>query len=103
MGIITSVALSTTFGWIFLVSLTSIVTDIPYLLDPANDAGGYAVAQALYTAFDRRYGSGVGGLVCVGIVAVGIFFAGAMCIASNSRFVTLSIKMSTAFQSSMNY
>uniref|UniRef100_A0ACD5XFY4 Uncharacterized protein n=1 Tax=Avena sativa TaxID=4498 RepID=A0ACD5XFY4_AVESA len=86
MGIITSVALSTTFGWIFLVALTSIVTDIPYLLDPANDAGGYAVAQALYTAFDRRYGSGVGGLVCVAMVAVGIFFAGAMCIASNSRF-----------------
>lgn len=85
MGIISSVALSTTFGWIFLVALTSIVTDIPYLLSPDNDAGGYAVAQALYDAFDRRYGSGVGGLVCVGVVAVGIFFAGAMCIASNSR------------------
>ncbi|XP_020168045.1 amino-acid permease BAT1 homolog [Aegilops tauschii subsp. strangulata] len=85
MGIISSVALSTTFGWIFLVALTSIVTDIPYLLSPDNDAGGYAVAQALYAAFDRRYGSGVGGLVCVGVVAVGVFFAGAMCIASNSR------------------
>ncbi|KAM3335733.1 hypothetical protein ACQJBY_029940 [Aegilops geniculata] len=46
MGIISSVALSTTFGWIFLVALTSIVTDIPYLLSPDNDAGGYAVAQA---------------------------------------------------------
>uniref|UniRef100_A0A8R7TUJ6 Amino-acid permease BAT1-like protein n=1 Tax=Triticum urartu TaxID=4572 RepID=A0A8R7TUJ6_TRIUA len=66
MGIISSVALSTTFGWIFLVALTSIVTDIPYLLSPDNDAGGYAVAQALYDAFDRRYGRGAGGLVCVG-------------------------------------
>ncbi|KQK03895.1 amino-acid permease BAT1 homolog [Brachypodium distachyon] len=85
IGIITSVALSTMFGWIFLVALTSIVTDIPYLLSPDNDAGGYAVAQALYTSFDKRYGSGVGGLVCVGIVAVGIFLAGVACIASNSR------------------
>uniref|UniRef100_M8CZR3 Putative amino-acid permease n=1 Tax=Aegilops tauschii TaxID=37682 RepID=M8CZR3_AEGTA len=56
IGIITSVALSTVFGWIFLVALTSIVTNIPYLLDPGNDAAGYAVAQALYTAFHRRMG-----------------------------------------------
>jgi len=27
------------------------VTDIPSLLDPTNDAGGNAIAQALYTTF----------------------------------------------------
>lgn len=86
IGIIMSVALSTVFGWIFLVALTSIVMNIPYLLAPGNDAAGYAVAQALYTAFHRRYGSGVGGLVCIGIVAFGIFLAGVACVASNSRF-----------------
>jgi len=64
MGILTSVALSSVLGWIYLVALTSLVTDIPSLLDPGNDAGGYAVAQALYTAFHRRFGTGVGGLVC---------------------------------------
>nr|CAB3475408.1 unnamed protein product [Digitaria exilis] len=77
MGLITAVGLSSLFGWIFLVALTSIMTDIPYLLDPGNDSGGYAVAQALYDAFHQRYGSGVGGLfhlgnygVVVGWVAV---------------------------------
>ncbi|XBI68501.1 hypothetical protein VPH35_047697 [Triticum aestivum] len=85
IGIITSVALSTVFGWIFLVALTSIMTNIPYLLDPRNDAAGYAAAQALYTAFHQRYGSGVGGLVCIGIVAFGIFLAGVACVTSNSR------------------
>ncbi|CAO2167695.1 unnamed protein product [Urochloa humidicola] len=85
MGIITSVALSSVFGWIYVVALTSMVTDIPYLLDPGNDAAGYAVAQALYDAFHRRYGTGVGGLVCLGIIAIATFLCGCACITSNSR------------------
>lgn len=85
IGIITSVALSTMFGWIYLVALTSVMTDIPYLLSPGNDAGGYAIAQALYTTFHQRYGSGVGGVVCLGVVAVAIFLCGAACVTSNSR------------------
>nr|CAB3475404.1 unnamed protein product [Digitaria exilis] len=55
MGIITSVALSTLFGWVYVVALTSVVTDIPYLLDANNNAGGNAIAQALYDTFHRRY------------------------------------------------
>ena len=85
MGILTSVALSSVLGWIYLVALTSLVTDIPSLLDPGNDAGGYAVAQVLYTAFNRRFGTGVGGLVCLGIVAIATFLCGCACITSNSR------------------
>ncbi|KAF8646978.1 hypothetical protein HU200_065491 [Digitaria exilis] len=86
MGIITSVALSSVFGWVYLVALTSLVTDdIPYLLDPGNDAGGYAVAQALYDAFHGRFGTGVGGLVCLGLVAGATFLCGCACITSNSR------------------
>ncbi|GJN16761.1 hypothetical protein PR202_gb03782 [Eleusine coracana subsp. coracana] len=85
VGIVTSVALSSVFGWIYLVALTSIVTDIPYLLNPSNDAGGNAIAQALYTAFHRRYGSGVGGVVCLGVIAVAIFLCGTACLTSNSR------------------
>ena len=85
-GLVTAVALSSAFGWIFLVALTSLMTeDIPSLLDPGNDAGGYAVAQALYTAFHRRFGTGVGGLVCLGIVAIATFLCGCACITSNSR------------------
>ena len=85
MGILTSVALSSVLGWIYLVALTSLLTDIPSLLDPGNDAGGYAVAQVLYTAFNRRFGTGVGGLVCLGIVAIATFLCGCACITSNSR------------------
>nr|CAB3479414.1 unnamed protein product [Digitaria exilis] len=59
MGLITAVGLSSVFGWIFLVALTSIMTDIPYLLDPGNDSGGYAVAQALYDAFHQSVGAWV--------------------------------------------
>uniref|UniRef100_A0A0D9YJX8 Amino acid permease n=1 Tax=Oryza glumipatula TaxID=40148 RepID=A0A0D9YJX8_9ORYZ len=85
IGIITSVLFATVFGWIYLLALTSVVTDIPYLLSPSNDAGGYAIAQALYTAFHRRYGSGVGGIVCLGAVAVAVFLCGIACVTSNSR------------------
>uniref|UniRef100_A0A0E0CCV9 Amino acid permease/ SLC12A domain-containing protein n=1 Tax=Oryza meridionalis TaxID=40149 RepID=A0A0E0CCV9_9ORYZ len=85
IGIITSVALSTMFGWIYLIALTSIMTDIPYLLNPSNDAGGYAIAQALYTSFHRRYGTGTGALACLGVIAVAIFLCGSACITSNSR------------------
>ncbi|KAG8053965.1 hypothetical protein GUJ93_ZPchr0001g31574 [Zizania palustris] len=83
-GIITSVVLATVFGWIYLLALTSVVTDIPYLLSPGNDAGGYAIAQALYTAFHRRYGSGVGGIACMGVVP-DIFLRGVASVTSNSR------------------
>jgi amino acid transporter len=91
MGIVSSVALSGIFGWIYLLALTSVVTDIPYLLDTSNDAGGYAVAQALYTTFHRRYGTGVGGIVCLGIIAVAVFLCGTACVTSNSRCVQVQL------------
>ncbi|KAL6853903.1 hypothetical protein ACP4OV_019932 [Aristida adscensionis] len=87
MGIVTSVALSSVIGWVYLVSLTSVsvVTDIPSLLDPSNDAGGNAIAQALYTTFHARFGSGVGAILCLGAMAVAIFFCGTASVTSNSR------------------
>jgi amino acid transporter len=85
MGIVYSVALSSLFGWIYLLALTSVVTDIPYLLDTGNDAGGYAIAQALYATFHRRYGTGAGGIACLVIIAVAVFLCGTACVTSNSR------------------
>lgn len=61
------------------------MTDIPYLLSSDNDAGGYAIAEVFYLAFKDRYGSGVGGIICLGIVAVAIFFCGMSSVTSNSR------------------
>ena len=54
-------------------------------LDPGNDAGGYAVAQLFYQVFKDRYGSGTGGILCLGIIAVAVVLCGAGCILSNSR------------------
>ncbi|KAG0540963.1 hypothetical protein BDA96_03G454800 [Sorghum bicolor] len=85
IGIVTSVALASMFGWIYLVALTSLMTDIPYLLSPSNDAGGYAVAQALYTAFHGRYGSGAGAVACLAVIAVAVFLCGIACVTTNSR------------------
>ncbi|PUZ53042.1 hypothetical protein GQ55_5G021400 [Panicum hallii var. hallii] len=85
MGIVVSVALSSVFGWVYLVSLTSIVTNIPALLDPSNDAGGNAIAQALHAAFRTRFGSGAGGIVCLAAMAVAIFLCGTASVTSNSR------------------
>uniref|UniRef100_M8CPF1 Putative amino-acid permease n=1 Tax=Aegilops tauschii TaxID=37682 RepID=M8CPF1_AEGTA len=85
IGIISAVALSSIFGWIYLVALTSVVTDIPYLLSPDNDAGGNAIAQALYTTFRVRYGSGIGAVACLGVIAVAMFLCGIGSITSNSR------------------
>ncbi|CAL5012298.1 unnamed protein product [Urochloa decumbens] len=85
MGIVVSVALSSVFGWVYVVALTSAVTNIPYLLDLGNDAGGNALAQALYGAFRLRFGSGAGGIVCLAAMAVAIFLCGVASVASSSR------------------
>ncbi|CAL4998206.1 unnamed protein product [Urochloa decumbens] len=85
IGIVSSVALASMFGWIYLVALTSLMTDIPYLLSPSNDAGGYAVAQALYTNFHRRYDNSAGALACLGVIAFAVFLCGIACVTTNSR------------------
>jgi hypothetical protein len=54
-------------------------------LSEDNDAGGYAIAEIFYLAFKRRYGSGVGGIIFLGVVAVAIFFCGMSSVTSNSR------------------
>lgn len=61
------------------------MTDISSLLDENNDAGGYAIAEIFYQVFKSRYGNGVGGIICLGVVAVAIFFCGMSSVTSNSR------------------
>lgn len=76
-------------GWGYILGITFAVTNIPYLLDENNDAGGYAIAEVFYLAFKSRYGSGVGGIICLGVVAVAIFFCGMSSVTSNSRYASL--------------
>ncbi|XVE75246.1 hypothetical protein DITRI_Ditri12bG0080300 [Diplodiscus trichospermus] len=84
-GIISSIGISIIFGWVYLLGITFAVTNIPFLLSKDNDAGGYAIAEIFYIAFKNRYGNGVGGIICLGVVAIAIFFCGMSSITSNSR------------------
>lgn len=85
IGIISSIGISIVFGWGYLVGITFAVTNITYLLSDENDAAGYAIAEIFYLAFKSRFGSGVGGIICLGVVAVAIFFCGMSSVTSNSR------------------
>ncbi|KAL2324144.1 hypothetical protein Fmac_023202 [Flemingia macrophylla] len=84
-GIISAVGISIVVGWGYILGITFAVTDIPYLLSENNDAGGYAIAEVFYQAFKKRYGHGTGGIICLLIVAVAIFFCGMSSVTSNSR------------------
>ncbi|XP_021592685.1 amino-acid permease BAT1 isoform X2 [Manihot esculenta] len=84
-GIISAIGISVIFGWFYILGITFAVTNIPYLLSEDNDAGGYAIAEIFYQAFKNRYGSGAGGIVCLGVVAIAIFFCGMSSVTSNSR------------------
>ncbi|XP_022150570.1 amino-acid permease BAT1 homolog [Momordica charantia] len=84
-GIISSIGISIVVGWCYILGITFAVTSIPNLLDENNDAGGYAIAEIFYQAFKSRYGSGVGGIICLGVVAIAIFFCGMSSVTSNSR------------------
>ncbi|MED6221197.1 Mitochondrial branched-chain amino acid (BCAA) aminotransferase [Stylosanthes scabra] len=84
-GIISAVGISIVLGFCYILGITFAVTDIPYLLSEDNDAGGYAIAQIFYMAFKNRYGHAIGGIICLIIVAVAIFFCGMSSVTSNSR------------------
>ncbi|KAL9665290.1 hypothetical protein QQ045_020705 [Rhodiola kirilowii] len=84
-GIISSIGISIIVGWGYILGITFAVTDISYLLSADNDAGGYAIAEIFYLVFKNRYGSGVGGIICLGVVAVAVFFCGMSSVTSNSR------------------
>nr|GMD72404.1 amino-acid permease BAT1 homolog [Ipomoea batatas] len=84
-GIISAIGISLLAGWCYLLGISFAITDIPHLVDLNNDAGGYAIAQIFYDAFKSRYGSGTGAIVCLGIIAVAIYFCGMSSLTSNSR------------------
>ncbi|KAJ3694091.1 hypothetical protein LUZ60_009571 [Juncus effusus] len=85
IGIIASLGLAFVTGWAYLIAVTFAITDISYLLDVNNDAGGYAIAEIFYLVFKNRYGSGTGGIICLGFVAVPLYLAGLTLMTSNSR------------------
>ncbi|XP_016486090.2 amino-acid permease BAT1 homolog [Nicotiana tabacum] len=84
-GIVGAIGISLLVGWAYILGITFAVADIPHLLNKNNDTGGYAIAQIFYDAFKNRFGSGVGGILCLGVIAVAVFFCGMSSLTSNSR------------------
>ncbi|CAK9273508.1 unnamed protein product [Sphagnum jensenii] len=86
-GILSAIGISILVGWGYILGLTFVVIDLTHLLDPTNESGGYAIAQVFYEVFNGRYGTGTGGIVCLGIPAFAVFFCGMSSVTSNSRMV----------------
>ncbi|KAG0581342.1 hypothetical protein KC19_4G243800 [Ceratodon purpureus] len=84
-GILAAIIVSIVLGYAYIMGITFAVMDPDMLLDPANDAGGYAIGQLFYQVFKDRYGTGTGGIFCMGIVAVAVYLCCMSCITSNSR------------------
>ncbi|KAJ3694360.1 hypothetical protein LUZ60_009840 [Juncus effusus] len=87
IGIVTSVSLTIVVGWAYVVGISYAVTDIPSLLDVTNDAGGYGIAQIFYGVFKNRYGSGIGGIICLCVVVGAVYLSAVATVTSNSRIV----------------
>ncbi|MCO5593577.1 hypothetical protein L7F22_047592 [Adiantum nelumboides] len=85
--IISSLAISIVVGWGYLLGITFAVTDLDHIIDPGNDANGNAIAQVFYDAFKNRFGSGIGGIFCLGVVALAVFFSGMGAITATSRII----------------
>ncbi|KAL9691673.1 hypothetical protein QQ045_012098 [Rhodiola kirilowii] len=79
-GIISSIGISILVGCGYIVGITFGVTN-------HNNSGGYAIAEIFYLAFKNRVGSGTGGIVCLCIPDVAVFFCGmsSQSLTSNSR------------------
>ncbi|CAM6127845.1 unnamed protein product [Calypogeia fissa] len=86
-GLISGVVMGTIFGFAFMLGIIFATGDPQHVLDPNNDAQGYAIGQVFYDAFYSRYGSGVGGIVCLGVVAIGLWLCGMSAVTTNSRMV----------------
>jgi len=88
MEIVVSVALSSVFGWIYLVALTIHGDRHPVAPGPYQRRRRNAIAKALYTTFRQRFGGGGdggGGVLCLAAMAVAIFLCGTASVTSNSR------------------
>lgn len=84
-GIISAIGISIVVGFAYLLGISFAVTDISQILNPNNNSGGYAIAEVFYLAFKNRYGNGIGGIFCLCIVSVAVFFCGLSLVTSNSR------------------
>ena len=100
-GILSSIIIAIVVGYAYVLGLSFVVIDPAMLLDSANDAGGYAVAQLFYQVFRDRYGNGTGGVLCLGVIAGAVFLCGVSCVISNSRLASSMIRNSSCWQTEL--
>nr|CAB3462980.1 unnamed protein product [Digitaria exilis] len=73
IGIISAIGISLVVGWGYILGITFAVKDIPYLLSPDNDAGGYAIAEVFYLTFKSRVL--VGWIAVLWVVTITVLFS----------------------------
>jgi hypothetical protein len=53
-GILSAIIATLVLGYAYIMGITFVVMDPDMLLDPGNDAGGYAIGQLFYQVFKDR-------------------------------------------------
>ncbi|CAL5228608.1 g11771 [Coccomyxa viridis] len=86
LGIVLAVGCSSIAGLLYVLALMFSVQDPGNLL--TGNANGYVGGQIYFDAFNARFGSGIGGIIALGVPTVAAFCCGAMSVASNSRQAT---------------
>ncbi|KAK8967398.1 hypothetical protein KSP40_PGU007228 [Platanthera guangdongensis] len=87
-SMLSSIALATTFGWAYVLSLTFSIQNFEYLYDVNNETGGaYVPAQILYDAFHGRFQNSTGAIIFLIIIWGSFFFGGLSGTASAARVV----------------
>ncbi|XP_059455711.1 amino-acid permease BAT1 homolog [Corylus avellana] len=88
LAILSSIGITSAFGWAYLLALTFSIQDPAYLYDPNNEtAGAFVPAQIIYDAFYRRYHSGTGAIIFLCIIWGAFFFCGLSNLTSAARVV----------------
>lgn len=92
-GIILSVFFTCIMGLLYVLALVFSIQNPADLFTgnpntaPYGNANGYITGQIYYDAFYARFGSGVGGIIAMGIPLIGNFCAASNSVASNSRML----------------
>ncbi|BDA41316.1 Amino-acid permease BAT1 [Coccomyxa sp. Obi] len=84
-GIMWSIVVTAVLGFGYLVVLLFCIQDPDNILN--GNAQGYIVAQIFYDVFKGRFGTGVGGIILLGIPLLVIFNTAVMSMLTNARML----------------
>ncbi|MEW5314028.1 MAG: hypothetical protein WDW38_005556 [Sanguina aurantia] len=90
VGIVVSICSSSVFGLAYILAMLFSISDPAWVIDPSNNAGGYAAAQIYFDAVNGHIGGTAGkwGGIALLMVPLGaMFFCGLSCVTGNSRML----------------